>query len=245
MSKIVERTLDVFETFAAEKRPLSLTDMARLLDIPISSCHDVVQALQARGYLYETAPRAGFYPTRRLQAIASVIAAHDSVVVRAEALLTKVRDELGETVTLAKATGMEVRYLLVLEPEHPIRFSVSAGSEIRSLYATSAGKAFLGTLPTAALKSHIKSVELKPMTAKTITSKPKLLADIAQAKLRGWFVNREESIAGVVTVSGVFLWHTSVHVITIAGPSLRMESKLKVAAERLLDACRILGESGT
>jgi IclR family acetate operon transcriptional repressor len=37
MSKIVERTLDVFEMFAAEKRPLSLTDMARLLDIPISS----------------------------------------------------------------------------------------------------------------------------------------------------------------------------------------------------------------
>jgi len=48
MSKIVERTLDVFEMFAAEKRPLSLTDMARLLDIPISSCHDVLQALLSR-----------------------------------------------------------------------------------------------------------------------------------------------------------------------------------------------------
>jgi DNA-binding IclR family transcriptional regulator len=245
MSKIVERTLDVFEMFAAEKRPLSLTDMARLLDIPISSCHDVVQALETRGYLYETAPRAGFYPTRRLQGIASIIAAHDSVVLRAEALMTKIRDELGETVALAKATGMQVRYLLVLEPEHPIRFSVTAGSEIRSLYATSAGKAFLGTLPAGALKAHLRSVELKPMTGKTITSKSKLMADIAEAKARGWFVNREESLEGVVTVSSVFVWHTSVHVVTIAGPSDRMESKLKVAAQRVLDACKVLGESAT
>jgi DNA-binding IclR family transcriptional regulator len=219
--------------------------MARLLDIPISSCHDVVQALQARGYLFETAPRAGFYPTRRLQGIASVIAAHDSVLLRAEALLTKVRDELGETVTLAKATGMQVRYLLVLEPEHPIRFSVTAGSEIRSLYATSAGKAFLGTLPAAALKSHLQSVELKPMTDKTITTKSRLLADITESRARGWFVNREESLAGAITVSSVFLWNASVHVVTVAGPSGRMESKLKLAAQRVVDACSVLGERGT
>jgi len=245
MSKIVERTLDVFEMFASEKRPLSLTDMARLLDIPISSCHDVVQTLQTRGYIYETAPRAGFYPTRRLQGILNVIAAHDSVVQRAEALLTKVRDELGETVTLAKATGMQLRYLLVLEPEHPIRFSVTVGSEIRSLYATSAGKAFLGTLPAATLKAHLQSVDLKPMTNKSITSKSRLLADIAEAKARGWFINREESLEGVVTVSGVFIWHTSVHVITVAGPSDRVESKLTLAAQLVRDACTILGESGS
>jgi hypothetical protein len=34
LSKIVDRALDVFEMFAAEKRRLSLTDMSRLLVIP-------------------------------------------------------------------------------------------------------------------------------------------------------------------------------------------------------------------
>jgi len=244
MSKIVERTLDVFEMFAAEKRPLSLTDMARLLDIPISSCHDVIHALVARGYVYETAPRAGFYPTRRLHNISRVIAANDSVVQRAEVLLTKIRDELGETVTLSKATGMQLLYLLVLEPPHPLRFSVTEGAEVRSLYATSAGKAFLSTLSAAALKKHLQTAELKRMTDKTITSKSRLLADITEAKARGWFVNREESLTGVVTVSSVFLWHKAAHVITVAGPVARMERQLKVAAQRVLEACRILGETG-
>ena len=63
MSKIVDRTLDFLELFAKERRPLSLSDIARLLRIPISSCHDVIQAMQSRGYLYEIAPRAGYYPT--------------------------------------------------------------------------------------------------------------------------------------------------------------------------------------
>ena len=42
MSKIVDRTLDLLELFAKEKRPLSLSDIARLLRIPVSSCHDVI-----------------------------------------------------------------------------------------------------------------------------------------------------------------------------------------------------------
>jgi DNA-binding IclR family transcriptional regulator len=95
------------------------------------------------------------------------------------------------------------------------------------------------------LKEYLQSVELKPMTGKTITTKSRLLADIAAAKARGWFVNREESLAGVVTVSSVFLWHTAVHVVTVAGPSDRMESKLKVAAQKVVDLCAVLGESGT
>jgi DNA-binding IclR family transcriptional regulator len=243
MSKIVERTLDVFEMFAAEKRPLSLTDMTRLLGIPISSCHDVVHALQARGYIYETAPRAGYYPTRRLHSISRTIAMNDSVVQRAEPLLVKMKDDLGETVTLAKATGMQVLYLLVLEPEHPIRFSVTEGSEIRSLYATSAGKAFLSTFPVEALKARIQALDLKRLTAKTITSKVKLLADIAESKTRGWFVNREESLAGVVTVSGVFIWNDAVHLVTVAGPAARIEGKMKHAAQRVVEACRALGDS--
>ena len=95
-------------------------------------------------------------------------------------------------------THLDVYKRQVLEPPHPLRFSVTEGAEVRSLYATSAGKAFLSTLSAAALKKQLQTAELKRMTDKTITSKPKLLVDIAESKARGWFVNREESLTGVV-----------------------------------------------
>jgi len=243
MSKIVERTLDVFEMFAAEKRRLSLTDMKRLLGIPISSCYDVIHTLEARGYVYETAPRAGYYPTRRLYNIAEVIASHDSLVQRAAVLLGKLKDDMGETVTLAKATGTRAIYLLVMEPEHPIRYSVTVGAEIHSLFATSAGKAILGSLSEEALEECIQSAKLPRLTHKTLTAKSKLLADIRLSRVRGWYLNREESIEGVVTVSGVFTWNNAVHIITVAGPATRMEEKIQSAAQQITQLCKKLGDA--
>ena len=83
MSKIVERTLDLIELFAKEKRPLTLSDIAHLLKIPLSSCYDVVRAMLARGYIYELAPRAGYYPTSRLYILGEEIGNSDPVLTRA------------------------------------------------------------------------------------------------------------------------------------------------------------------
>jgi len=40
MNLMVARTLSFLELFAAEKRPLSSGDIARMLHLPASSCHD-------------------------------------------------------------------------------------------------------------------------------------------------------------------------------------------------------------
>lgn len=242
MSKIVSRTLAFFELFASEKRPLSLTDMTRLLDIPLSSCHDVLRALESHGYLYETSPRAGYYPTRRLLEVAQVISANDSLLQRTEFVLQNIRDELQETVTLAKASANHVIYLQVLEPEHPIRFSVRVGDEIRSLYATSAGKAFLASLPSAELNDVLKNSNLVRHTRNTICSKAKLLADIELGKAQGWFLNNEESIDGVTTLSSSFSWGNACHIITVAGVASRMQGKLELASRLLIKACDSLND---
>jgi DNA-binding IclR family transcriptional regulator len=244
MSKIVERTLDFIELFATEKRPLSLTDLTRLLEIPPSSCHDVIRALESRGYLYETAPRSGYYPTRRLYDLATIIIANDTIVERARPVTEKMRSQLGETVTLSKATGEQIVYLLVVEPEDPVRFSVAAGTQVASLHATSAGKAFLGTLEPDALAAVVRGQTLKRFTRRTIVTKSKLIADIEMARERGWFLNDEESRDGVVTISAPFSRSNAMYFMTVAGPANRMGPKLNRAAAQVLAAARELGESG-
>jgi DNA-binding IclR family transcriptional regulator len=242
MSKIVDRTLDFLELFASEKRPLSLTDLSRLLGIPASSCHDVIRALEARGYVYETAPRAGFYPTRRWFDLARVIVANDSVTERAKPLLEKISADLGETVTLSKATGLRAIYLLVIEPADPVRYSVSAGSEVASLHATSVGKALLATLDAKTLAATLKERTLTRFTPRTIVSRSKLVAELDASRARDWFINDEESRPGVVTVSCAFVWSNAIHMLTIAGPASRMRGKLKKAAERVTAGCRELDQ---
>jgi DNA-binding IclR family transcriptional regulator len=240
MSKIVERTLDFLELFADQKRPLSLSDISRLLKIPASSCHDVLQTLQDRGYIYELAPRAGYYPTRRLFDLARTITDHDPVALRADILLRTMRDTLDESVLLAKVSGLQATYLLTFEPSHPLRFLANVGDRVRSLYATSGGKAILSSLPDRELERCLKSIALKALTKNTITSKTALRKDIEIGKRRGWFLNCEESQDAVTTLSSPFTWNGSAYIITIAGPTSRIEPRLERMAKLLIDTCRQL-----
>ncbi|MGD0107850.1 MAG: IclR family transcriptional regulator [Rhodopila sp.] len=240
MSKIVERTLDLLELFGDEKRPLTLSDIARLLKIPVSSCHDVLQAMQGRGYLYEIAPRAGYYPTLRLQALGKVIADNDPVVARADLLLRSLRDTLDETVLLAKVNGLSATYLLAFEATHPLRFMISVGENVRSLHATSAGKALLGSLEERDLSAFLKTAKLTAFTDRTITTAAALRANLDLSRQRGWFLNHGESLQGVTTLSARFRWNTAVYVVTVAGPALRIDARLDQAAGLLTNVCQLL-----
>jgi len=244
MSKIVARTLDFLELFADQKKPLSLSEIARLLQIPPSSCHDVLRAMQERGYVYELSPRGGYYPTVKIFEIAKTITDFDPVLLRADILLRALRDKLDESVLLSKATGLGALYLLTFEPSHPLRFQAGVGGSVRTLYATSAGKALLGGLTDPELDAFLATTPLEAITPATITSPEELREEIALGNRRGWHLNREESQQGVTTLSARFLWTSSVYIVTIAGPTSRLEAQLEAAAMSLMDVCEQLAGLG-
>jgi len=243
MSKIVNRTMELFETFAAQKAPLSLTALMKALDIPLSSCHDVVQALEERGYLYEVKPRLGYYPTARLYDLGKTIVENDPVVQRAEPVLQRLATALNASVSLAKAKGRDLTYLLVCAPPDPLRFMVSVGSKVRNLYATSAGKALLASFAPQERKAMLSRMTLTPLTPATITSRKALLKDLAEGEARGWFANREESVEDALTISARLVWNGATYVVTASGTLKRMERQLDRAVKALLAAAAALSDS--
>jgi DNA-binding IclR family transcriptional regulator len=241
MSKIVERTLDFFELFAEQGKALGLTEISRLLDIPMSSCHDVVRSMQARGYLTEVAPRGGYYPTMRLQSMAHAIARNDPLAQRSERTLEKLRDALDETISLGKVLpGAEGVHLMVFESTNPLRFHNPPGQSIKNLHATSAGKLILSHLSAKALDAWLETASLPPLTPATITSKDKLRASLAEGVARGWQRNDEESAVGVTTIGASFQWLNVNYFVTVAGPTQRMMVDLNRTAGLLLQACKSL-----
>src|SRR3546814_10361210 len=68
-----ENGLALFELFAKERSPRTLTALAAKLDMPKSSTFNLIHTLLVRGYLYETRKRGGYYPTRRLLDLANHI----------------------------------------------------------------------------------------------------------------------------------------------------------------------------
>jgi DNA-binding IclR family transcriptional regulator len=200
----------------------------------------VLQALLERGYLYELTSRGGYYPTLRLYEMAKTIADHDPVVLRADGLLRTLRDKIDESILLSKVSGLGATYLLSIEPSHPLRFLANVGANVRSLHATSAGKALLANLDERAFGAYLKSATLASLTPHTITSKVTLREELTAGNQRGWFLNREESQEGVTTLSARFVWASAVYIVTIAGPSSRLLPQLAKAAEQLTSVCRQL-----
>lgn len=245
MSKIVQRTMAVFEVFARIKKPQSLTELAKELEIPVSSCHDVVHALEEAGYLYEVRPRGGFYPTAKLYELASTTVKHDPIVERSESTLNQLCLDLSASVSLSKARGFQLTYLVVCNSPDPLRFTVTVGTNSRNLYATSAGKALLGSYSEEEQASYLNSIEMTSLTPYTITDPARLISEIRESVRRGWYLNREESVEDALTISTSFSWHGSLYVITAAGTRNRMERQFDHAVTELKRAALQLQQGGS
>lgn len=232
--KTAGRTLDLFEAFARAGKPLSLSQLARAIGAPVSSCFGIVRTLEARGYLYEIQARGGFYPTKLLFERARVIAANDPLAGRLVPLLEKLREQTGETVLLAKRIERQAVYLEVLESPHGIRYSPKVG-EFRPLHAGASGKALLGGLAPELRRELLGGMKLPRVTSKTITSRAALEADLKLARARGWYVTRGETVADLMAVAVPVTVNGETYSVALAGPMQRMESNLKRQAKLLTE----------
>jgi DNA-binding IclR family transcriptional regulator len=245
--KTAARTLDVFEVFAAARRPLTLTELAARLDSPISSCHALVRTLQARGYVYILDERKRVYPTKRLLAIAEQIASNDPVLELIGPVLAALQQATGETVILGKRQGAAVTYLDVLEGRHTIRYAATPG-DTKPLHSSAIGKAMLGALPGPELERLIARLKLPAITANTISTAAGLADDIAAAQARGWFVTRGENVPDVMALSIARCVGNEWYGVAVAGPLGRLEANqaavitaLMESGERLQNIDRELG----
>jgi len=232
--KTAGRTLDLFEAFAREGKPLSLSQLARAIDAPVSSCFGIVRTLEARGYLYEVKARGGFYPTRLLFEQARVIASHDPLAERFVPLLEKLRDQTGETVLLSKRLDRQAVYLVVLDSLHSIRYSPKVG-EFRPLHASASGKALLGSLAPVLRNEMLSGMKLPRVTSRTITSRAALESDLEQGRVRGWYVTHGETVADLMAVAVPVTLSGETYSVALAGPMHRMDGALKRYAKLLVD----------
>jgi IclR family acetate operon transcriptional repressor len=235
--KIAHRTLDCFEVFMREGRPLTLTELARALDAPMSSCFSLVKALRSRGFLYSLGPRRGFYPSRKMLDVMSVIAATDPVMDIFEPVLTELRDATRETVVLGKQQGDGVVYLAVIEGPRTIRFNSRAGEQA-SMHTSAIGKAILGELDDDALREAIAGLALKRMTRASLTNAKDLFAAVREGTRLGYHMTAGENVDDVMGIAACVVVGDEPFAIAIAGPISRMSEQRDDHARKLLKACK-------
>jgi IclR family transcriptional regulator, acetate operon repressor len=235
--KTAGRTLEIFETFANSQAPMSLSEISRALEAPLSSCLYIVRALEERGYLYGVGVRKHIYPTRKLLDLGRSIADGEPWIEQMEPRLEALRDIAGETVILGKRLGSRAVYLAVFEGVQNIRYSSKVG-DVKPLHSSSIGKAILSSLPEDDRKKLVSKLKLEAITQSTLTTQKALLEDLAHSEKRGYAVTRGENVADVMAIARCISIGEETYGLAIAGPLYRMIDTEKKLVGHLLRASK-------
>ena len=233
------RTMRIFETFAEQQRPLSLTELAQELGIPKSSCHAIVSTLSDGGYLYTLTRPRGLYPTKKLAILMERVMAKDAFIQKATPFLEALRDATEETVILGKLHGQSVLYLEVFESRQAIRYSARQGDR-KPLHSSSIGKAMLGTMKESDLRAALGELAMPAVTDATTTDPNRLFDDIRRAKKRGYYLTQGENVRDVWAVAATVEMGREYFGIAVAGPAHRMKPLLAERVRELLGTCNVL-----
>src|SRR6266571_447188 len=197
--KSADRTLDIFELFAAEPRGLTIAEISDRLGVARSSTHGLVHTLAARGYLVQDGGG-------RFQLGARLIQLGLNVVERLE-LRSAARATLERLVAATHDTA------LLVVPDHGDLLFVdkvlSDARDVRTdprvssrspLHCSSLGKALLAALDDESVVQIVETIGLERTTEFSITDRDELLADLARTRERGYSIDRQEAVAGVFCV---------------------------------------------
>ncbi|MDQ8731857.1 IclR family transcriptional regulator [Bradyrhizobium sp. LHD-71] len=239
--RTADRTLDIFESFAHRQKPVTVSELARELSLPMSTCFALVRTLVDRGYLYYLQPRGAFYPTRRLSRVADEIVAHDPIAQYLQPLLKALRDKTGEAVILGKLQGTGVIYLELIESVHPIRYTMHVGS-IREIHASSIGKAILSAMDDGPRDQLLSRMRFPKLTEHTLRTRAQLLRSVEDGRKRGYWMNVSESSPDVTGIAQPVHILGDLYGIALIGPGFRFEKNMTRFVEALTKTARKIAD---
>lgn len=222
MSGTVEKALKVLELLSTYDTPVRLADLSRELDMNKSTTYRMLETMSQHGFVQQDEPNGRYMITTKLWEIG--VRAFQRLDIRewGRPYLETIGRETHETAVLSIIDAEEVVIIEKWESSQPVQAFSPLGSR-SPIHCSSLGKAYL--MVGAEQKLNRLRFPLRAFTAKTVTTRPGLDAEIAKAAEAGVAVAFDEfrdgisgAAAPVVGVDG------SVHaVIGITVPSIRAE----------------------
>ena len=175
----------MIRAFDAEHRELALSDVARATGLTRAAARRFLLTLVKLGYVNFADGRFSLRP-RVLElgyAYLSSLTLPEVAQPHMEALVAKVN----ESSSISVLDDLEVVYVVRVPTRRIMSITLSVGTRLPA-YATSMGRVLLAHLPEDELEERLSRIEIRPLTARTVTDKDDAARDPrgdAQAGLRG------------------------------------------------------------
>lgn len=192
------RGLRVIEAFGQDRRWLTLSDVARLVDLPRASVRRTLVTLVKLGYA-ETDDRL-FRLTPRILTLAGAFLSSNPVSDIVQPALERLSDEVNEACSAAVLDGDEVTMIAHASPSRMLRVSAQIGFRLPAL-SSSLGRVLLAALDEQELDRFLARAAPTKLTPSTVVDKAGIRRAIVKARSDGFSLVDQEVEAGFRSIS--------------------------------------------
>lgn len=241
----VQRALQLVELLAAEKREMSLTEIAQKAGWPKSTVHGLLSTLRDFHYVEQSAETGRYRLGVRLFELGNVVAGSWDVRAAAKPAMQRLSAQLGETVQLGAEDKGEVLYLEKIESTQLMRIVSETGARL-PMHCSGLGKVLLAYKTPAEVKWIVSQKGLPALTAQTITSMDRLERELAEIRRRGYGFDNGEIMDGLRCVAApIYDGNGRVrYALSISGLSANMQGdRLEKVIQAVVEAAHSISYS--
>jgi IclR family transcriptional regulator, pca regulon regulatory protein len=192
------RGLRIMQAFNSDRRQLTLSDIARLVDLPRASVRRTLNTLVHLGFA-ETDGRM-FRLTPRVLTLASAYLASNSISDILQPAVERLTAEVGEACSAAILDGDDVIMIAHATPNRVINLAAQIGFRLPAV-SSSLGRVVLAALDDRQLESRLARIKAEKLTPATIVDRAALRQAIRRVREDGYSLVDQEIELGFRSIS--------------------------------------------
>lgn len=233
----VERALDVLLCFSGREGDLGVTQIAERVGLSKSTVHRMLAALEAKGFVNRNAETERYRLGLKALELASTFLISHDLAESAYHEMERLRDQVGETVSLYVRDGNERVRIQKVEGRQSLRRVVHLGQRL-PLYLGASGKVLLAWCPKAERERILAAGRAEGFE---ITN---LVSELQRVWEQGWAFSSQEREDGIASVAAPVLDRNgyAVGALAISGPVHRLDSgTVATYAPALVQSAKTIG----
>ncbi len=192
------RGLSVLRSFTRERPEMTLSEVAAATNLSPAVARRCLFTLVELGYVARDEKK--FLLTPEVMSFASAFIESTNLEELVQPFLQKLRDETGDSASLAVLSGNDILYLVHVSTRRMIRLVAGFGTRFPA-YPTSLGRVLLAHQPTPELGRYLKALKLEKLTEQTVSTKEALRKILKDCKKNGYASVEDELDYGIVSVA--------------------------------------------
>lgn len=227
--KVLDKSLDVLESFYKKDSPLTITELSEILKTYSSTIHRILETLKYRGYIEQDPVLKKYYLGLKIVELGKHKTNKLDLAKISYRFLKEIVDQFDENAYLSVYSDEKVFYLEKVESTHRVTMSTHIGTTA-PLHCTALGKILLTSFSKEEINKILSINKLKRFTEKTITNKKLLRFEINKVREQGFAFDFGEHETDVFCIATGILNYQGkiIGAISVSLPYYRLDSKTKL-----------------